>query len=265
MTYQPVIPSGGNLGWSFLQRTQADQKDAFDNSSTMMRETQYFLDRIGDISSAEDLVSDRRLLTVALGAFGLDEDINNNFFIRKVLQEGTADDAAFANRLSDKRYYELSDAFAFHLTPPNTTLSDFGDSIVDAYRNRQFEVAVGEQNSDLRLALGLQREMEAFAERGLSEEAAWFTVMGNPPLRRVFEKALALPSQLAVIDIDQQVREFSDKSRRVFGTSDPNDFVDPEKREDLIQKFLFRAELEATKAASSRGTVALSLLQSLAP
>lgn len=265
MTYQPVIPSGGNLGWAFLKRTQEDQQDAFDNSKIVIRETKYFMEQIGDVRSADDLVSDRRLLSVALGAFGLEEDINNKFFIQKVLEEGTLSETAFANRLSDKRYFELADAFSFHLSPPNTALNDFGTTIVESYKNRQFEVAVGQQDSDLRLALGLKREMDDFASKELSREAAWFTVMGNPPLRRVFEKALGLPTQLAAIDLDQQVKEFSEKSMQVFGTSNPNDFSDSDLQEDLIQKFLFRVELEKTSSTASRGTVALSLLQSLTP
>jgi hypothetical protein len=59
-------------------------------------------------------VGDRRLLEVALGAFGLDDDIRNRFFIRKVLEEGTTSPSRrFANRLSDKRYLALAETFGF--------------------------------------------------------------------------------------------------------------------------------------------------------
>lgn len=39
----------------------------------------YFRAKIGSVKTAEQLVSDRRLLKVALGAFGLEADINNRF------------------------------------------------------------------------------------------------------------------------------------------------------------------------------------------
>lgn len=265
MSFQPVIPAGGNLGWTFLKTSRHDQQAAFDKSPAMRTFAEHFRQQIGTVRSAEDLVADRRLLTVALGAFGLDDDIGNKFFIRKVLEEGTLTDDAFANRLSDKRYRAMSEAFGFHLQPPNTVLSDFGDRIVRQYQDRQFEVAVGNQDENLRMALGVEREIGDLASRSLAEDAAWFTVMGNPPLRRVFEGALGLPTQLAAIDIDQQLSVFRDKAAAVFGTTDPTDFQAADLQEKLVRSFLFRADLEANARNTSAATVALSLLQTLQP
>lgn len=261
MTYQPVFPAGGNLGWTFLKTTREDQQDAFDNSAVVVRDTDYFRETIGKISSAEQLVADRRLLTVALGAFGLDDDINNRFFMRKVLEEGTLNEESFANRLSDKRYFAMAEAFGFDLSPPKSVLSDFPDQILSEYRSRQFEIAVGTQDEDLRLALGLERDLNELADRKLPENAAWFTVMGNPPVRRVFETALGLPSEIAAIDIDRQLAVFREKSESLFGVSHPEEFTDPALQEKLVRNFLFRSELAASAASTSRGAVALSLLQ----
>lgn len=262
MTYQPVFPTGGNLGWTFLKQTRDDQQEAFDNSAVMQRDSDYFRENIGDIRSAEELVSDRRLLGVALGAFGLDDDIDNRFFIQKVLEEGTIDPESFANRLADKRYLAMSEAFAFELSPPNTVLSDFADDILADYAVRQFEIAVGNQDEDMRLALGTQREIAELADRNLPEDAAWFTIMGNPPMRRVFELALGLPSEIATVDIDRQLELFRDKSLQTFGISNPAEFVDPDTQEKLVRNFLFRSQLDTGGSATARGAVALSLLQS---
>lgn len=265
MTYQPVIPAGGNVGWSFLTRTRADQQRAFDTSAANTRATDYFRENIGKVRRAEDLVADRRLLQVALGAFGLDDDIDNRFFIKKVLEEGTLDDRAFANRLSDKRYFAMAEAFSFHLAPPNTALSDFADGIIESYRTRQFEIAVGNQDEDLRLAMGIRREIEDLAGRDISDDAAWFSIMGNPPARRVFELALGLPDAFGAIDIDRQLAVFREKSERAFGTSALRDFADPELQEKLVRTFLFRSDIAAAGTATSRGSVALSLLRSQPP
>ena len=125
MTYAPVVPFGGLAGWAFLTRTREAQKTAFASSPAVQRDEAYFRDRIGGISSAEELVSDRRLLSVALGAFGLEDDINNRYFIRKVLEDGTLDPKALGNKLADKRYLELSKAFGFgDYATPRTKLSD---------------------------------------------------------------------------------------------------------------------------------------------
>ena len=262
MTYQPVLPAGGNLGWTFLKQTQEAQQAAFDNSASVVRSEEYFRQNIAGVETAEDLVADRRLLSVALGAFGLDGDIDNRFFVQKVLEEGSIDPESFANRLTDKRYLAMAEAFAFDLSPSNTVKSDFPDQILEAFKERQFEIAVGEQDQDLRLALDTERELAELAEQDFEEDTAWFTIMGNPALRNVFEFALGLPSELAAVDIDRQLEVFREKSERVFGVSNPAEFVDPELQDKLVRNFLFRSELEASASATSRGTVALSLLQS---
>ena len=265
MTYQPVLPAGGNLGWTFLKNTREAQQDAFDNSAIIARDTDYFREKISEVTSAEDLVADRRLLSVALGAFGLDDDINNKFYIRRVLEDGTIDPKSFANRLTDKRYFAMSEAFGFELQPPNTVISTFADDIIAQYKNRQFEVAVGNQDQDMRLALGIEREIAELADRDLPEDAAWFTVMGTPPVRRVFELALGLPSEIGSVDIDRQLEVFKDKAQSIFGTSDPAGFTDPDIQEKLIRNFLFRSDLANSTASTVQGSVALSLLQSQPP
>lgn len=266
MTFQPVIPLGGNAGWAFLQRTREDQQAAFEQSAAIQRDTTYFRETIASITSAEALVEDRRLLSVALGAFGLDDDINNTFFIRKVLEDGTLDPDSLANRLSDKRYLALAETFGFgDQFPPNTVLSDFAERITDRFENRQFEVAIGNQNPDMRLALGLSDELGALIERGLSDDAAWFTVMATPPLRTVFERAFALPTSVGALDVDRQLEIFRERSAGLFGGGTVAQFSDPERQEELVRLFLARAELETTPAATVRGSAALAILQSAQP
>ncbi len=53
-----------------------------------------------------------------------------------------------------------------------------------------------------------------------SANARWFAVMGDLPLRSVFEGALGLPSGLGKLDLDQQLDTFKDKFSAVFGTDD---------------------------------------------
>lgn len=261
MTYQPMIPASGNVGWAFLQNTRQAQQRAFDGSVTITRDVEYFRENIGKVRDAGALVQDYRLLKVALGAFGLQEDIGNRFYIRKVLEEGTIADDAFSNRLADKRYQALAKAFAFDLEPPNTSLNEFPEKIITKYKELQFEVAVGEQDESLRLALGVGRELDMLKQRNLGETAAWFTIMGTPPLRRVFEFALGLPPQTGAIDIERQLKLFRDKSVQTFGTSNPIDLSSDDARENLIRRFLFRAEIANNSASTSRASIALSLLQ----
>ena len=262
MTYAPALPLSGYAGWAFLKRTMPAQTTAFNTSTDLKRDEDYFRAKIGQVTTAEQLVNDRRLLKVALGAFGLDNDINNKFFIRKVLEDGTLTTTALANRLADKQYQKLSSAFGFgDYAVPSTKLSDFPDKILTAYRTKQFAIAVGEQNPDLRLALNVQSELPAVAAKAnSSENAKWFTVMGNAPMRKVFEKALGLPASLGVLDLDKQLEVFKAKAKSQLGNDAIAQFTDPVKVESLVRRFLLRSEAESF-SQSGAGNSALQLMQ----
>ncbi|MGY6410400.1 MAG: DUF1217 domain-containing protein [Alkalilacustris sp.] len=263
MTFQPALPFGGFAGWQFLNRTLEKQQANFNRSAVVQRDTDYFRERIGQIETAEQLVNDRRLLRVALGAFGLDADLPNRFFIRKVLEEGAADPKSLGNRLGNKRYLEMSRAFGFgDLDTPNTKLSDFADRILPDYKGRQFEIAVGNQDQNLRLALNLRRDLADLAGSDRSERAKWFAVMGQPPLRQVFETVFNLPQGFGALDLDRQLTILQDRTRRSFGDAGVSQFSDPAKIEELARQFLLRSELQnANIGGFTRGAAALQLLQ----
>lgn len=263
MSFQPVVPLSGYTGWRFLQRTMDAQRSAFTESRPITSATDYFKENIGKVSSAEDLVADRKLLRVALGAFGLDADIGNKFFVQTILEQGSVDRDALANRLSDTRYAQFSRAFGFGdtlgaLNGFDSLMSD----IVRRFENRQFEVAVGEQDNDMRLALSISDSLAEVLKSNKSKNAQWFAMMGNPPMRRVFETALGLPASLAKIDIDQQLQTFKDRAESQFGTSRLSDFTEPDQQDALIRMFLVRSESQA--AANQTGqSIALTLLQGM--
>lgn len=260
MSFVPVVPISGYAGWKFLGRTMEKQQAAFTISATLKREEDYFRTRIGQIDTAEDLVADRRLLKVALGAFGLDADIGNRYFIRKILEDGSLSTDALANKLSDKQYLAFTKAFGFgDYATPRTKLSNFADTILTSYKNRQFEIAVGQTNDDFRLALNAQRALPDLAVKATSEKTKWFSILGSEPLRTVFESALGLPSSISAIDLDQQVTAFGQKAKVVFGSSDPSKFADPEQVEKLVRLFLLRSEVQGRATIS--GPTALQLLQ----
>lgn len=260
--FQPVIPSTGLVGWRFLQNTYDAQFSAFTQSSQLQRDTAYFREAVGEISTAEEFVADRRLMTVALGAFGLQDDINNRFFIQKILQEGTTNDDALANRFADTRYRDLSEAFGFG---PQETLKvgqpGFAEDIIRRFEASSFEVAAGDQNPAVRIALYAERELPELAQSDTSVDTKWFTIMGDPPMRELFEKALNLPSSIGQIDIDQQLGVFKDRARALFGSDDPAQFADPVAQQDLITKFMVRDELSAFGQGLSGTSIALTLLQ----
>lgn len=258
MTFQPFVPTGGLAGWRFLQSTLDTQKAAFDAAPTLQRDMDYFREKIGTVQTAEALVSDYRLLSVALGAFGLSDDIGSKFLIRKVLEEGTLEPDALANKLSDKRYYDLSKAFGFGDFPtPNTALSTFPDRIERAYLDRSFEVAIGRTDETMRLALNATRELPVLAEGSQSERAKWFTLMGTPPLRSVMEGALGMPSAFATLPIDRQLQEFQDRAEAILGTRDLAEIG----QEPILGRLLDRYTAVSSVASVAPSSPALTLLR----
>lgn len=258
MTFQPILTGGGFAGWAALKRSLSVQQARLAASPELQRDAAYFRERIGSITTADQLVADRRLLKVSLEAFGLEADLNSRAFIRKVLQDGTLRPDALANKLADKRYAQFSAAFGFgDFSTPRTVLSTFADQILTRQTQRQFEVAVGNRDENMRLALDADRGLAELAARGGSEVAKWFNLMGNPPLRRVIEKALGLPNSVGALDIDRQLSMFRDKAREVFGSDSVSQFADPKRREDAIRNFLVRAP-STDLAATSPALVILS-------
>jgi Protein of unknown function (DUF1217) len=261
VTLQPIILSGGYTGWTFLKRTGSSQTALLAAQPEAKRDAQYFRDKIGSINTAEQLVNDRRLLKVALEAFGLEGDLNNKYFIRKVLEDGTLKEGTLSSKLADKQYQKLSAAFGFgDFSVPRSKISDFADKILTARNERAFETAVGTQDNALRLALNARRELADMAGKGGSDSTQWFRIMGNSPLRQVFEKGLGLPTSTGKLNLDRQLGLFRTKAETLFGSSTVAQFKDPAKVETLIRRFLLRTEADAVSAQSSPGAAALQML-----
>ena len=261
MTFRPVIPSDGIVGWRFLQRTYDTQLESYSASPVNERETKYFLDNIGKVQTAEDLVSDRRLLQVALGAFGLEDDINNRYFIQKILSDGTSADDALSNRLADKRYREFSEAFGLGPGEVRKTglISDMEAIAQDNVVSR-FEIAVGESDETMRISLYTQHTLAELAVQDSSADTKWFDLMGQPPLRSMMETALGLPSSFGQLDIDRQLEVFKDRLSGLTGSDDLAQFTDEASVARLTDQYLARSQIAQLQSTISPAQTALILL-----
>jgi hypothetical protein len=262
MPFTPVIPLNGFAGWRVLERTMDRQVEAFNKSADIQREIEYFRENMPNALTSEDLLSDRKLLKVALGAFGLQDEINKGGLIRKVLDEGTLLDDTFANRLNNSQYIELAEAFSYG--NGGLFVSDnFINQVVDKYLEQSFEEAVGTVNNDMRLSLNFQRQITELASSGESETTLWFRVLGNVPLRTVFETAYGLPSEFSQLDVDQQVRVLEEKTEKFFGTSSIAEvFADSNNIDDMIRRFQVRRDIESGPGPTTPGYAGLLALQS---
>jgi hypothetical protein len=263
--FQPIVPQTGYVGWRFLERTAETQRVAFEKSPELLRDLEYFKENISKATTAEDLVNDRRLLKVALGAFGLEDDLDKRAYVLKALVEGTDADDSFANRMVDKRYQELSKAFGYgNQFGARVARSDFVESIIAPCKVQKFEVAVGKSDESMRLAMVFVREIGEFANSDSADDSAWFKVMGNPPLRQIFETAFGLPKSFGLLDVDKQRDIFREKARKLFGDSSLAVFKEDENVDKMLRTFFVRKQISESSGAGVPGTTALTLLRNSA-
>lgn len=259
MTISALVPMDGLAGYRFLQRTREQQEDLISQSPLSQRLEETFRERIGTIETAAQLVNDRELLEVSLAAFGLSSDINSKFFIQKVLEEGTTDTSALANKLADQRYQDFSKAFGFgDRTIPRTQLSGFPSEILAEYRSSSFETSVGEQDETLRIALNADRLLADLAAEDSSDRTKWLSVLGNEPLLQLVQGALGLPDSVSQLDLDRQIEIYDEKLQRQMGF-EISDLVDVANRDALIERYLLRSSINSADTSSS-GAMALTLL-----
>lgn len=254
MTAAITVGLTGLAGWRVLQRMEARQVEATAKDPVVQRATAYFQENLTAATSAEDLVSDYKMLQVALGAFGLEDDASGKAFIRKVLESDLGDSASLANRLGDKRYLKLAQAFQ-----DRSDAAKASQAITEAYVQNQFEQRVGEGDESYRLALNARDEVTAFAARTSSDKTMWYEVLGNESLRTVFEGAFGMTSSVANLSIDRQLELFMSASERVLGSSSFSEIAADATLDKLITRYLALSQIQGS-TTSNRYTAALTLL-----
>jgi len=95
-----------------------------DNTSAMQADVNYYNANIGKVTSIVDLLGDKRLLNVAMAAFGLDASKESPVTIRDMVAGGVTDPNSPANQLADKRYANFVAAFDFSQYGAATTTRD---------------------------------------------------------------------------------------------------------------------------------------------
>ena len=264
MAFIPAIPATGLTGLRFLDQTMDRQQETFNKSVDVQREIDLFRAGADDIKSLDDLMGDRRTLQVVLGAFGLEDDIDKRAFIRKVIEEGTTESDAFANRLADPAYKKLAAAVGFgDFDGGWLQFNSAQETIVTNYKARQFEKAVGEIDLDLRLALNFRREVPELLAEGGADKTIWFKLVGSDPLREVVQTAFNLPTQFGQIDLDRQAEVLAERAEQFLGDASPSALADPAVLDKMVERFMLNRQVaNGAFGASTPGATALSLLQS---
>ncbi|WP_446720405.1 DUF1217 domain-containing protein [Mesorhizobium sp. 113-1-2] len=209
--------------------TQAQIAGLDPNSAYVKGETTYYLANITKVKSVDDLMSNSRLYTYALAAYGLDSATEDKDLIKQVLQSKVSDPASVANKQTNPAYAGLALAFNFEANGENaTTINPAQQPTVDKYLRQTLEEDAGQTNEGVRLALYFQRKAP--------DITSWYDVLADTALASVVRTALGLPDSFATADIDKQAQLFEQKL-------DLTDFTDPAKLTKFLTRFTSMYEI----------------------
>jgi hypothetical protein len=208
--------------------------------------TAYYEANIGSVTSIQDFVGNYRLLSYALDAYGLGDQIDATALITKVLEGGVSDPNSRANTLSNPAWKAFAAAFNFvgdsaaspsSANAVQTTTSD--------YVEQQLESDQGAQNVGVELALYFQR----VAPTVTSE----YGILADPNLLEVAQTIFGLSPATSAENINTQAQTLS----QLMPISD---LQDPAKLKQLTERFT--AMYDLTYGPGSGATTSLTVASS---
>ena len=208
--------------------------------------TAYYEANIGSVTSIQDFVGNYRLLSYALDAYGLGDQINATALITKVLEGGVSNPNSLANTLSNSAWKAFAAAFNFvgdgasSASSPNAVQTTTSD-----YVEQQLESDQGAQNVGVELALYFQR----VAPTVTSE----YGILADPNLLEVAQTIFGLSPATSAENINTQAQTLS----QLMPISD---LQDPAKLKQLTERFT--AMYDLTYGPGSGATTNLTVASS---
>lgn len=261
--FTPLLPATGYAGWSFLKSTQNEQTARLAQTPEIRNDLGYLNDKLSEPVSLDAFLQDSRLKRVAMTAYGLAGEEWKSGFIRKALTEAADSDSTFLARLNNRNYTAFAEAFAPDeagmIRIPANVLADMSQ----AYVEQRFREAVGAGDTDLRLSLNFEAEISKIATSGSNADTILFRILGDVPVREVFETALNLPADFRKLPIERQAQDLGQRLQSAFGISDLTRLADAEVKSTVLRRFHAMRGLEGGAiSATAPGATALTLLQS---
>ena len=182
--------------------------------------TAYYEANIGSVTSIQDLVGNYRLLSYALNAFGLGDQINAKGLITQVLEGGVSNPKSLANTLANPQWKAFAAAFDFvDSGAPSPSSANSVKTTTSDYIEQQLESDQGAQDVGVQLALYFQR----VAPTVTSEEG----ILADPNLLEVAATIMGV-SPSAASDLEPQT---------LSELMPLSDFQDPSKLQQLAERF----------------------------
>ncbi|MGE8102964.1 DUF1217 domain-containing protein [Allorhizobium sp. NPDC080224] len=240
----------------------ANEKTAAREAAT--KKAEVYQERIQSIGTVKELLADREVLDVVIGAYGLDPKDVTDDFLKQAFGSDLSDRKSFVNQQPDSRWAELVASFNFDANGNLTretmgTIQQRGETMetVNKYLRQTLEEAEGESNEAVRLALYFQRAAPNITDA--------YGLIADDALMAVFRTTFGFSDEFSNMDVDQQARIINENLKLA-------DLQDPTKLERFLQRYTAMYDTQNNVGASSAatilagggGTISADLLFSLA-
>ncbi|MDM7978877.1 MAG: DUF1217 domain-containing protein [Rhizobium sp.] len=240
-----------------------------DNERTAAREAatkkaEVYQERIQSIDTVKELLADRDVIDVVIGAYGLDPEDVTDDFLKQVFASDLSDPKSFVNQQPDGRWAELVASFNFDANGNLTretigTVQQRGETLetVNKYLRQTLEETEGASNEAVRLALYFERTAPNITDA--------YGLIADDALMAVFRTTFGFSDEFSNMDVDQQARIINDNL-------DLADLQDPTKLERFLQRYTAMYDTENASFSNSAvsilsggsGSISADLLFSLA-
>jgi hypothetical protein len=200
---------------------------------TVKTATAYYTANIGNVTSIDQFVGNYRLLSYALDAYGLGDQINSTALIKQVLQGGVSDPKSLANTLPQWKAFATAFNFAANGASSVSTATAVATTEGN-YVEQQLETNQGQQDVGVQLAL--------YFNRVAPTVTSTYGILADQNLLEVVETIFGLPTSFSAENIDVQAKAIS-------GLFNISDLQDPAKLKQLTERFT--ASYDSTYGSSS--------------
>jgi Protein of unknown function (DUF1217) len=200
---------------------------------TVKTATAYYAANIGKVTSVDQFVGNYRLLSYALDAYGLGDQINSTALIKQVLEGGVSNPKSLANTLP--QWTAFATAFNFAANGASSVSTSSAIATTEGnYVEQQLETNQGQQDVGVQLAL--------YFNRVAPTVTSTYGILADQNLLEVVETIFGLPTSFSAENIDVQAKAISN----LFNVSD---LQDPAQLKQLTERFT--ASYDSTYGSSS--------------
>ena len=204
----------------------------------------YYAANIGKVTSISDFVSNYRLLSYALDAYGLGDQINSKALITKILEGGVSNPKSLANTLQGGKWKAFAAAFDFVGQGAASVSSKTAiQTTTNNYVEQQLESDQGEEDPGVQLALYFQRVAPSVTSA--------YGILADKNLLEVVQTIFGLPPASNANNIDAEAKQ-------IIKLMPLSDLQNPTKLKQLVERFTAMYDVEYGPTSGSTSSLTVS-------